>query len=64
MSRRIHPAFAVAGAIFVVAWTIPFWLILSSFLIPGLSGLDQDAQLDGAAPGPLDEDPATPAAHA
>jgi hypothetical protein len=48
--------------IFVVAWTIPFWLILFSFLIPGLTSLGQGAPLDGVPPGPLDEDPATPVA--
>lgn len=34
------------GVIFVIAWTIPFWLILFSFLIPGLTSLGQGAPLD------------------
>jgi hypothetical protein len=58
-----------AGGDLRVAWTIPFWLILFSFLIPGLTSLGQGAPLDGVPPEgippgdvPLDEDPATPAA--
>jgi TM2 domain-containing membrane protein YozV len=38
------------GVIFVVAWTIPFWLILFSFPIPGLTSLGQGAPLDGVPP--------------
>jgi TM2 domain-containing membrane protein YozV len=46
----------VLGVIFLVAWTIPFWLILFSFLIPGLTSLGQ-----GAGDLPLDEGPAAAA---
>jgi TM2 domain-containing membrane protein YozV len=59
---QLYANAVVLGVIFVVAWTIPFWLILFSFLIPGLTSLGQGAPLDGVPPGPLDEDPATPAA--
>lgn len=56
---QLYANAVVLGVIFVVAWTIPFWLILFSFLIPGLTSLGQGAPLDGV---PLDEDPAAPAA--
>jgi TM2 domain-containing membrane protein YozV len=57
---QLYANAVVLGVIFVVAWTIPFWLILFSFLIPGLTSLGQGAPLDGVPPGdvPLDEDPA------
>jgi TM2 domain-containing membrane protein YozV len=61
---QLYANAVVLGVIFVVAWTIPFWLILFSFLIPGLTSLGQGAPLDGVPSGdlPLDEDPAAPAA--
>jgi hypothetical protein len=61
---QLYANAVVLGVIFVVAWTIPFWLILFSFLIPDLTSLGEGAPLDGVPPEdvPLDEDPATPAA--
>jgi TM2 domain-containing membrane protein YozV len=66
---QLYANAVVLGVIFVVAWTIPFWLILFSFLIPGLTSLGQGAPLDGVPsegipPGdvPLDGDPTASAA--
>jgi TM2 domain-containing membrane protein YozV len=61
---QLYANAVVLGLIFVVAWTIPFWVILFSFLIPGLTSLGQ-----GVSPSlevPFEEglpmgDPAAPA---
>jgi TM2 domain-containing membrane protein YozV len=65
---QLYANAVVLGLIFVVAWTIPFWLILFTFLIPDLTSLGQGAPLDGVPsegipPGdvPLDEGPAAAA---
>jgi TM2 domain-containing membrane protein YozV len=65
---QLYANAVVLGVIFVVAWTIPFWVILFSFLMPGLTSLGQGA-LDGVPPEgippedvPLDEDAAASAA--
>jgi TM2 domain-containing membrane protein YozV len=62
---QLYANAVVLGVIFVVAWTIPFWLILFSFLIPDLTNLGQGAPLNGVptediSPGdvPPGEDPA------
>jgi TM2 domain-containing membrane protein YozV len=44
---QLYANAVVLGLIFVVAWTIPFWVILFSFLIPGLTSLGQ-----GISPSP------------
>jgi hypothetical protein len=44
---QLYANAVVLGVIFVVAWTIPFWVILFSFLIPGLTSLGQ-----GVSPSP------------
>ena len=50
---QLYANAVVLGVIFLVAWTIPFWLILFSLLIPGLTSLGQ-----GEGDLPLDEGPA------
>jgi TM2 domain-containing membrane protein YozV len=66
---QLYANAVLLGVIFVVAWTIPFWLILFTFLIPDLTSLGQGALPDGVPsegipPGdvPLDEDPTASAA--
>jgi hypothetical protein len=61
---QLYANAVVLGLIFVVAWTIPFWVILFSFLIPGLTSLGQGVSPSPEVPFeeglPL-EDPAAPA---
>jgi TM2 domain-containing membrane protein YozV len=61
---QLYANAVVLGLIFVVAWTIPFRVILFSFLIPGLTSLGQgvsqlpEVPFEEALPM---EDPAAPA---
>ena len=66
---QLYANAVLLGVIFVVAWTIPFWLILFTFLIPDLTSLGRGTPPDGVPsegipPGdvPLDQDPTATAA--